>query len=44
MENLLKKAQDLMAAGQLNEDLLQEVNAAMGDISSQLREAQAKDI
>jgi hypothetical protein len=30
MENLLKKAQDLVAAGQLNEDLLQKVNAAMG--------------
>ena len=30
MENLLKKAQDLVATGQLNEDLLQKVNAAMG--------------
>lgn len=29
-ENLLKKAQDLMAAGQLDEDLLQEMNGAMG--------------
>ncbi|HTG74775.1 MAG TPA: hypothetical protein VMB70_13460 [Terriglobia bacterium] len=29
-ENLLKKAQDLVAAGQLDEDLLQEMNAAMG--------------
>jgi hypothetical protein len=29
-ENLLKKAQDLIAAGQLDEDLLQKVNAAMG--------------
>lgn len=29
-ENLLKKAQDLMAAGQLDEDLLQKMNAAMG--------------
>ena len=28
--NLLKKAQDLVAAGQLDEDLLQEMNAAMG--------------
>ena len=30
MENLLKRAQDLIASGQLNEDLLQKVNAAMG--------------
>lgn len=29
-ENFLKKAQDLVAAGQLDEDLLQKVNAAMG--------------
>jgi hypothetical protein len=29
-ENLLKKAQDLVAAGQLDEDLLQKMNAAMG--------------
>ena len=29
-ENLLKKAQDLVAAGQLDEDLLQKLNAAMG--------------
>ena len=29
-ENLLKKAQDLMAAGQLDEQLLQRMNAAMG--------------
>jgi hypothetical protein len=29
-ENLLKKAQDLVAAGQLDEDLLQNLNAAMG--------------
>ena len=28
--NLLKKAQDLVAAGQLDEDLLQKMNAAMG--------------
>ena len=29
-ESLLKKAQDLMAAGQLDEDLLQKMNTAMG--------------
>jgi hypothetical protein len=29
-ENLLKKAQDLIAAGQLDEELLQKVNPAMG--------------
>jgi hypothetical protein len=29
-ENLLKKAQDLVAAGQLDEDLLQKINAAVG--------------
>ena len=28
--NLLKKAQDLVAAGHLDEDLLQKMNAAMG--------------
>jgi len=30
MENLLQKAQELVAAGQLSEDVLQKVNAAMG--------------
>jgi len=30
MENLLKKAQELVAAGQLSEDVLQKVNATMG--------------
>ena len=30
LENVLEKAQDLIAAGQLDEDLLQKVNAAMG--------------
>jgi hypothetical protein len=30
MENLLKRAQELVAAGQLNEDVLQKVNAAKG--------------
>jgi hypothetical protein len=30
MENLLKRAEDLVAAGELNEDLLQKVNAAIG--------------
>ena len=29
-ENLLKKAQDLVAAGELDEDLLQKMNATMG--------------
>jgi hypothetical protein len=29
-ESLLKKAQDLIAAGQLDEDLLQKMKAAMG--------------
>lgn len=29
-ENLLKKAQDLVAAGRLDEELLQKMNAAMG--------------
>jgi hypothetical protein len=29
-ENLLEKAQNLVAAGQLDEDLLQRMNAAMG--------------
>jgi len=29
MENLLKKAQELVAAGQLSEDVLQKVNATM---------------
>jgi hypothetical protein len=30
MENVLKRAQDLVAAGQLDEELLQKMNAAMG--------------